>query len=187
MSASSLACICSLRSSRNSLASIFSKFVNCVYLSKLTVIHSHDTECLRNKTDRTREASASPTTISRHAAAYATNARFVASTNARFVAFLGTYARPSRRFGCQATTSMIPPPGAPPPSVRSSTCTQHFCRTTTARSSLQRTCPHRRHSRAAAPRPTQAHHHNHRTRADRTPAHTHTHTHIHTHAQFGRV
>jgi hypothetical protein len=66
-----------------------------------------------------------------------------------------------RRFGCQATTSMIPPPGAPPPSVRSGTCTQHFYRTTTAQSSLQRICPHSRQAREAAPRPTQAHHHHH--------------------------
>jgi len=77
-------------------------------------------------------------TISRHASAYA--------TNARFVAFLGTFARPaqecSRKFGCQATTSRIPPPGASPPFVRSSTCTQHFCRTTTARSSQLHTSPH---------------------------------------------
>ncbi len=47
-----------------------------------------------------------------------------------------------RKFGCQATTSRIPPPGASPPFVRSSTCTQHFCRTTTARSSQLHTSPH---------------------------------------------
>ena len=75
-----------------------------------------------------------------------------------------------RKFGCQATTSRIPPPGASPPFVRSSTCTQHFCRTTTARSSLQRTCPHCRQARAAAPRPTQEHHHHRRQRAPRIPA-----------------
>jgi hypothetical protein len=46
---------------------------------------------------------------------------------------------------------------------------EHFCRTTTARSSLQRTCPHCRQARAAAPRPTQAHYHR-RPRAPRTPA-----------------
>jgi hypothetical protein len=46
-------------------------------------------------------------TISRHAAAYA--------TNARFVAFLALLLALLRRFGCQATTSRIPPPGASPP------------------------------------------------------------------------
>jgi hypothetical protein len=74
-----------------------------------------------------------------------------------------------RRFGCQATTSGIPPPGASPPFARSSTCTQNFCWTTTARSSRLQTSPHGRQARAAALRPTPAHHHHRRPRAPRTP------------------
>ncbi len=42
-------------------------------------------------------------TITRHAASY--------TTNARFVAFLGTFARPAHRSGCQATTSRTPQVG----------------------------------------------------------------------------
>ena len=76
-----------------------------------------------------------------------------------------------RGFSCQATTSGIPPPGASPPFTRSSTCTQNFCRTTTARksrSSRLQTSPHSPQARAAALRQTPAHNHRRRPRAPRT-------------------
>ncbi len=75
-----------------------------------------------------------------------------------------------RKFGCRATTSRIQPPGASPPFVRSSTCTQHFCRTKTSRSSLQQTCPHCRQVLAAVSMPTQEHHHHHPQGVPRTQA-----------------
>jgi hypothetical protein len=68
-------------------------------------------------------------TITRHAASY--------TTNARFVAFLGTFPAPLSRSGCQATTSRTPPAGMPPPFARSSACTGNSCRSTTAPSSRQ--------------------------------------------------
>jgi hypothetical protein len=103
-------------------------------------------------------------TILRHAAAYA--------TNARFVAFLGTFARPAQEVWLPGNDlhDPAPPPGTPPPFILSSTCTQHFCRTTTARSSLHWTCPHCCQSLAAMPQPTQSHHHHLRPCAPRTPA-----------------
>ena len=60
-------------------------------------------------------------TITRHSASY--------TTNASFVAFLGTFA-PLSRSGCQATTSRTPQVGLPPPSARSSACTGTSCSTT---------------------------------------------------------
>ena len=109
----------------------------------------------------TRKASASPTTLSQG------TPRRTRQTLGLSPSWALSLALP-RKF--EVAASRIPPPGAPPPFVRSSTCTQHFCRTTTARSSLQRTCPHCRQARAAAPRPTQEHHHHRRQRAPRTPA-----------------
>jgi len=63
-------------------------------------------------------------TITRHAASYTTNARFVASW-APLHALLS-------RSGCQATTSRTSPHGMPPLSARSSACMGTSCSSTTA-------------------------------------------------------
>ena len=87
-------------------------------------------------------------TITRHAASY--------TTNARFVAFLVTFARPSQRSGCQATTSRTPQVGLPLPSAGSSDCTGTSCSSTTAPSSRQWHSPRTR-PQAAALLPTRTH------------------------------
>ena len=83
----------------------------------------------------TREASASPTTLSQGTLRRTRQTLGLSPSWALSTDRL-------RKFGSQATTSRIPPPGASPPFVRSSTCTQHFCSTTTARSSQLHTSPH---------------------------------------------
>ena len=73
-------------------------------------------------------------TISRHAAAY--------TTNARFVAFLGTFARPAQEVWLPGNDIQDPTTWSVSSlRTRSSTCTKLFCRTTTARSSRLQTSP----------------------------------------------
>ena len=78
------------------------------------------------------------------------------TTNARFVAFLYTFARPAQEVWLPGNDLQDPATWSVPP-----TCTQNFCRTKTARSSRLQTSPHSRQAPAAALRPTPAHHHHH--------------------------
>jgi len=87
-------------------------------------------------------------TITRHAASYTTNARFVASWS--------PLPAPLSRSDCQATTSRTPQVGLPPPSARSSACTGTSCSSTTAPSSRQWHSPRSR-PQAAALLPTRTH------------------------------
>ena len=89
-------------------------------------------------------------TISRHAAAY--------TTNSRFVAFLGTFARPAQEVWLPGNDIQDPTTWRSLPFARSSTCTKLFCRTTTARSSRLQTSPHSHQMRAAARRQTPGRH-----------------------------
>jgi hypothetical protein len=91
--------------------------------------------CACTNRTTTREASASPTKLSQG------TPRRTRQTLGLSPSWALSFAL-TRKFGCQATTSRIPPPGSSPPFVRSSTCTQHFCRTTTTQNILQWTCPH---------------------------------------------
>ena len=101
-------------------------------------------------------------TISRHATAY--------TTNARFVAFLGTFARPAQEVWLQGNNIQDPTTWIVP-ALRTlkSTCTKLFCKTTTARSSLLQTRPHSHQLQAAARLQTPGRHLHRRQLATKMP------------------
>jgi len=115
----------------------------------------------------TRADSASTTTPSQ-----GTLRRISYTTNARFVAFVGTFAPLLNRSGCRATTSRIQPPGMPHLSARYGVCTTTSCSTTTAPISRQQHSPPRRPAPAqeAALLPTRAQTRSLRTQNPRTTA-----------------
>ncbi len=98
---------------------------------------SHDEGCF----------SVSNNTITRHAASY--------TTNTRFVAFLGTFARPAQQVWLPGNDLQDPSSWVAPPSARSNVCTGTSCSSTTAPSSRQWHSPSSRPRKALLP--TQMH------------------------------
>jgi hypothetical protein len=98
----------------------------------------------------TRAVSVSPTTPS-----FATPASY--TTNARFVAFLGTFARPAQQVWLPGNDLQDPTSWDPPPFARSSACTGTSCNSTTVSSSRQWHSPRSRPTQASALLPTRAH------------------------------
>jgi hypothetical protein len=88
-------------------------------------------------------------TITRHAASY--------TTNARFVAFLGTFARPAQQVWMPGNDLQDPTSWDAPPLARSSACTGTSCSSTTAPSSRQWHSSRSRPTQAGALLPTRAH------------------------------